>query len=380
MTLGAPLFANADEPVFRPENAVAQAVALVRPSTVAIETRFTEPVLKDDYAFWQYFRGSRPLYGLWGSGFIYKDPNYVITSAFLMQDAEYVRVILDDGRSYRAELVGKNDDLEVAVLKVDWGPDLEPVSPPFGDSDLIKLGQPIAVVGKSLNSVDTYTSFGVVSAIRKQIPGTEKPTDAFLQFDASYEFSYTGGPLVDVGGNVIGMIDRTVQDFSLTNINLAVPINDVFFAADQIISGSDIEVWFGGELQEMKAAIQEQGLAPMNFDWNQDGTAEKLEFGMLVTYVEKSSPADIAGLMIGDILVDVETPAGKKVLKYSYDWNAIKRAFQVGQLINIGIIHRNPLTKQWERKSLPVQILQAPEDEDEDSGGSSSGGGYHHHG
>lgn len=380
LACSAPLLARADEPQFRPENAVANAVALVRPSTVAIETRFKEPVLKDEYAFWQYFRGSRPLYGLWGSGFIYKDTNYVVTSAFLMDDAEYIRVILDDGRSYKAELVGRNDDLEVAVLKVDWGPDLEPVSPPFGNSDNLKLGQPIAVVGKSLNSVDTYTSFGVISAIRKQIPGTEKPTDAFLQFDASYEFSYAGGPLVDVGGDVVGMIDRTVQDFSLTNINLAVPINDVFFAADQIISGNNIEVWFGGDLQEMKPAIQEQGLAPLNFDWNQDGKAEKLDFGMLVTYVEPSSPADIAGLGIGDVLVDVSVKnAPTHVIKYDYDWNAVQRTFQVGMVITLGTIHRNPLTKQWERKNLAVQILAAPKDEDEDKGSTSSGSYHHHH-
>src|SRR5438105_14194778 len=82
---------------YRPRT-VSTAVAIVRPSVVAIETRFKTPVIKDDYAYWQELRGARPLYGLWGTGFVYKDPNYVVTTSFLMSDAQYERVILDDGR------------------------------------------------------------------------------------------------------------------------------------------------------------------------------------------------------------------------------------------------------------------------------------------
>ena len=85
----------------------------MRPSVVAIETRFDQPRLDDAYAFWQYFRGPRPLYGLWGTGFIYKDPQYVITAKFLMEHAKFVRVILDDGRSYSAEVVGDNGDFNI---------------------------------------------------------------------------------------------------------------------------------------------------------------------------------------------------------------------------------------------------------------------------
>src|SRR5688572_91014 len=96
------------------EDAVAAATSLVRPSVVAVETRFEEPVLDDDYIYWQYMRGPRPLYGLWGSGFIWEDPNYVITTSFLMDRAEFIRVILEDGRSFKAELVGENEDLHVA--------------------------------------------------------------------------------------------------------------------------------------------------------------------------------------------------------------------------------------------------------------------------
>jgi serine protease Do len=368
LALPAAAFAQGDE--YRPDTAVSSAVALVRPSVVAIETRFTEPVLKDEYLYWQYFRGGRPLYGLWGSGFIYKDSQYVITADFLLDDAEHIRVILDDGRSYRAELVGKNEDLEVAVLKVDWGPDLEPISPPFGNSETIKLGQPIAVVGKSLNSVDTYTSFGVISAIRKEIPGTELPTDEFLQFDASYELSFIGGPMVDVYGNIVAMIDRTVEDFSLTNINLAVPINEVIFAADRIIRGDTAEPWFGAEVQIVKPPLIEQKLVPPTIDLDNDGMAEKTEFGAFVTYVDPLSPADVAGLKAGDTILRID----RKLIKFDYDYDKAVRDFLIGDLVTVEYIRLNTATKNWDRKTVQLQIVEKEEEADEEGAAGTSSG------
>ena len=82
---------------YRYEDKVNAATAIVTPSVVAVETRFKEPTLDSEYAYWSYTRGARPLYGLFGSGFIYKDPEYVITNTFITQDAEFVRVILNDG-------------------------------------------------------------------------------------------------------------------------------------------------------------------------------------------------------------------------------------------------------------------------------------------
>ena len=139
-------------PAYHRENAVAAAAAIIRPSVVAVETRFDYPRTDDKFAYWQWMLGPRPLHGLWGTGFIYKDPQYVITCKTITEYAEYIRVILDDGRSFKADLVGVNKDFNVAVLKVDWGPDLEPVAPVLGDSDKLRLGQPIALVGKALNS------------------------------------------------------------------------------------------------------------------------------------------------------------------------------------------------------------------------------------
>jgi S1-C subfamily serine protease len=354
-------YAAAEAQTFKPQTAVSTAVASVRPTVVAIETRFKEPVFKDEYAYWAAFKGARPLYGLWGTGFIYSDPNYVITTSFLMNDVEFIRVIIEDGRSYRAELVGENDDLDVAVLKVDWGPDMEMPAPSFADSDGLKLGQPIAIVGKALNSVDTYASFGVVSAIRKEVPGADEPTDAFLQFDASYELSFTGAPMVDVGGHVVGMVNKTVQDFSLTNINLGVPSNDIVNIAERIISGDTEELAFGIEFLPVNSGLIETGRAPATFDWDGNGKAEVLDFGMFVTYVEPGGNLEVSGLRPGDIVVDLD---GQR-MKYNYDYTRFKRGLRYGQLVKIDYLTKDA-SGRWSRASTQAQVVLSDEEDEEE--------------
>ena len=357
----------ADADSYRPEDAVAAATAAVSPSVVAVETRFKEPQVKDDYMYWAALRGARPLYGLWGTGFVYKDPHYVITTGFLLSDAAYVRVILPDGRSYKAEIVGTNDALDVAVLKVDWGPKLIPVTPRFGDSDKLLIGQPMAIVGKSLNSVDTFATAGIISSIRKQLPDQVEPTDQFIQFDAAFELSYVGAPIVDVFGNVIGMVKGTSgvvagTPEAGTNINLGVPINDVINICDRIIAGNLKEIWFGVETQLVNESLKGNGFVPRTFDWDGDGKAEDVNFGMWVSFVEPNSPAEIAGLKSGDIIVNLDN----SFIKFDYDWNRALRDFKIGQLVTVKFIRKDPITQIWKKQQTQVQILENPKSKDKD--------------
>lgn len=339
---------------YNPDTAVSLATAKVRPSVVAIETRFDEPNLKEKYLYWQAFRGARPLYGLWGTGFIHEDPQYVLTASFLMGDAEFIRVILDDGRSYKAELVGENSDFNLAVLKVDWGPDLEPQAPQMGDSDKLKLGQPIGVVGKALNSTDTFASYGIISALRKKLPGSDKEIDEKIQFDASYQMSYLGGPIIDVYGNIIGMIDKSEGG---VNINLAIPINEILYYAERIISETDVKIEFGVETQFMTSRLPEQKLAPATIDLG-DGEVP-LDFGMWVSYVMPNSPADIAGLKPVDTIVQLDD----EVIYSEYIWKAYTREFQVGQLVTVRFTRKNPLTGEWQLLVTEVQMEKALEED-----------------
>jgi S1-C subfamily serine protease len=360
-----------DEHSYKPEDAVAAASAMVMPSVVGVETRFKEPELKDEFVYWQYFRGARPLYGLYGTGFIYKDPQYVVTTSFLMTDAQFVRVLLQDGRSYRAELVGENEDLDMAVLKVDWGPDYRPAAPRLADSNRLRLGQPMAIVGRSLNGKDTFATAGIISAIRKEMPGEKEPTDQYLQFDAPFDFSYIGAPIVDVFGNVIGMVKGTSE--SGTNINLGIPVNDLMAFADRIIGGETKETWFGVETQIVTEGLKQAGFVPKNFDWNGDGTPEELSFGTWVSYVEANSPAEVAGLRAGDIIMEIDNVP----MKYQYDWDTALRTFRIGQLVYVEFMRKNPITANWSREQAQVQILESPEEKDDKKSAKPGTPNYH---
>ena len=174
-----------------------------------------------------------------------------------------------------------------------------------------------------------------------------------LQFDASFEQSFTGAPIVDVQGAVVGMVNTTVG----VGLNLGVPVDDIVTIADKIISGVTTKTWFGVETQLMRSGIQDAGLAPATFDWNGDGKAEKVDFGMWVSYVEPNSPADVAGLEAGDTIVELND----KFIKYQYDWHSFVRALDVGQLVTVRFIRKNEQTGKWERMETQVQILAAPE-------------------
>lgn len=338
---------EANEPVARGQRPLATgtwtlkvamdaAAGVVKPSVVSVETRFDKPRQSDDYVYWQYFRGARPLYGLYGTGFIFSDPKYVITSDFLLSNAEYVKVTLDNGDSYPAKIVGKDKTFHVAVLEVDF-PRRETVPVPmFGDSDRVVIGQPMGCVGKSLNGTDTFATAGVISAVRKEIPGAKEPTDLFFQFDASFELSYMGGPIINANGEVIGMIYNAVAD----NINLATPINDIRRVADKIIRGDTKKPWFGLEPLPVTENLRILNALPAD-----------LNYGLFISYVEPKSPCDTAGLKAGDVLLEIN---GKR-LKYMYDFTSFARTLEIGQSVNIKYMRKGEIL------STTVQVLSRPE-------------------
>lgn len=326
----------------------------LKESVVYVETRFDRPRNDDIYAAWGSFRGARPLTGLFGTGVVYKDSQYVITSPFLMEHADYVRVVTWDGRSFPATIEGKNDPFKTAVLKVDWGHDYEPEPAAFGDSDKLNLGEPIAILGRSEEGLDFLSTVGVISAIRKELPTVDEPTEQYIQFDAPYYLPMMGGPLSDVNGTVIGIVYNTVTDFYGTNINFAVPINDVMRAADDIIAGRAKRPWFGVETILVTPQIRALNHIP-----------ERIESGMFITYVEPGSPADLAGLKAGDLILSLDG----KPIREQFDYSAFFRRIYIDQVIEVEYwrftpgISDNPNVTGGDVFHTVVQILEYPEED-----------------
>jgi len=118
-------------------------------------------------------------------------------------------------------------------------------------------------------------------------------------------------------------------------------------------------------------------MAPDTFDINGDGKAEPLDIGMLVTYVDTATPADLAGLKRGDVLLAVDSHQ----LKYEYDWAALQRTFKAGQIVMLTVL-RKGLDGSWQKMELQCQILANVEEEEEVDGAAKpngGGNGSHYH-
>lgn len=238
---------------------------------------------------------SRPLLqrGL-GSGIIVRRTGsnvYVLTNEHVIGNATEITVTLYDGREYRAELVGGDENRDLALVRFQTSEEV-PVAT-LGDSQNVQVGDLVFAVGNPLGFASTITS-GIVSAVERDGPaGSNGPLlTNYIQTDAAINRGNSGGPLVNLDGEVVG-INTWIASRSGGSIGLgfAIPINNASRAIDQIIATGRVEYgWLGVNM----------GDAPR--DVNSLGTRQ----GALVSSVFDGSPADRAGIQPGDVIVAVD--------------------------------------------------------------------------
>jgi serine protease Do len=222
-----------------------------------------------------------------GSGFVIDASGIVITNEHVIRNADEIAVILNNGTRLRAELIGEDSKIDVAVLRVQPNTPLSAVK--FADSDKIRVGEPVMAIGNPLGLGGTVTA-GIVSAKNRDIGSG--PFDNFIQTDAAVNRGNSGGPLFNMAGDVIG-INTAIFSTSGGNIGIAfaVPAN----TAQPIISqlrefGETKRGWLGVQVQEMTREIAE---------------ALRLDAprGALVSGIEPRGPAGPAGMRTGDVIV-----------------------------------------------------------------------------
>ena len=223
-----------------------------------------------------------------GSGFVVSRDGLVVTNYHVIEGASEVKVHLND-RDYPAQIKGTDPSTDIALLKIDAGRDLRYVE--LGDSDSVRVGDWVMVVGNPLNLDKTVTT-GVISAKGRSLGISDASFENFIQTDAAINFGNSGGPLLDLNGRVIGI--ATAINWGAENIGFAVPVNTLKQVLPQLREkGKVSRGYLGIQIGNMTyAQAQAFGL---------DSTD-----GALVGLVENGTPADKAGVRHGDVILAVD--------------------------------------------------------------------------
>jgi serine protease Do len=234
---------------------------------------------------------SRPVSAV-GSGFIVDRAGYVVTNAHVVDGAARINVRLDSGDEYQAELVGMDVETDIAVLKIDVGRDLPTVT--FGDSDSIKVGEWVLAIGSPFGLNRTVTA-GIISQVQRETP-RGSPFQRFIQTDAAINRGNSGGPLVNLRGEVIGVnsqIATSTGDYN--GIGFALPAAETARVYQHLRENGRVRRGYLGVLLDSVrpeyAKVYEMGD----------------ERGAIITDVRvNDGPAGAAGLKAGDIIVQFD--------------------------------------------------------------------------
>ena len=227
-----------------------------------------------------------------GSGFIISGDGYILTNFHVIELAHTnklpLNVILNDGTSYDAKVIGFESNSDVAVIKID----ATGLNPAFiGDSGKIRVGQTIYAVGNPFGDLVYTMTDGIVSALDRPVT-VEGKTIRTFQFSAAVNSGNSGGPIYDTNGEVIGIVTAKVIRGNVEGIGFAIPINDAIEIATELIEHGYIS---GRPLIGITAQTVSPGHADY-YGW---------VVGAYIRSVAPDSAAESAGLAVGDIVISI---------------------------------------------------------------------------
>ncbi len=222
-----------------------------------------------------------------GSGFIIDASGIVVTNNHVIADADEVTVILNDGSRLKAEILGRDTKVDLALLRVKPEHPLTAVS--FGDSEKLRLGEWVVAIGNPFSLGGTVTA-GIVSARNRDI--NSGPYDNYIQTDAAINRGNSGGPLFNLEGEVIGINTAIISPSGGSiGIGFAVPSKTAVAVIDQLRQfGETRRGWLGVRIQQVTDDIA-------------DSLNIKPPHGALVAGVDEKGPAKPAGIEAGDVII-----------------------------------------------------------------------------
>lgn len=358
MLSGRPTVAQPDMQIARAPEALSASFAeiarRVEPAVVNIETTQTQPEVsekdedKEDQStsnplLDMFRRQRRPSRGV-GSGFIVNPKGYILTNHHVIEDAARITVGLQSGEKYRGTVVGVDPETDVAVIKIDAPKDLPTVT--LGDSNAAQVGDWVLAMGSPFGLDQTVTA-GIISKKERETPYFNV-FQRFLQTDAAINRGNSGGPLVNMRGEVIGMnsqIATSTGDYN--GIGFALPANETSFVYKQLIAQGKVKRGYLGITLE---SVHDEYAKVYGM------TESK---GAIVTSVtpeenNKPTPAAKAGLQPNDIIVDFENAP---VLN-AQDLIQRVASTPVGQQVTLSFLR--DVNGKFDKKTVSVALSERP--------------------
>lgn len=256
-----------------------------------------------------------------GSGFLITADGYIVTNEHVVSGASKVTVTLYDGTTYDATVVGGDADYDVAVLKIEAA-DLPAVT--LGSSATLKVGDSVEAIGNPLGQLTFSMSQGIVSACNRTITLDETPFN-LIQMDTSINPGNSGGPLLNMYGQVVGIVNAKYMQYAGTDVegvSFAIPIDDVTSVITEIMaSGSVIDkAYMAITCGTMTSQMAQQ------YDID-------IDKGVFVYSVVSGGAGEKAGLQMGDVI----TKLNDTVLTSRTDMTAAMKNFRAGDTVTLTV-------------------------------------------
>ena len=252
-----------------------------------------------------------------GSGFFVSSDGYVLTNRHVVEADGSYEITTHDGETYEAEVISRDVARDLAFLKID-GNGFKTLN--LGDSDGLRLGQTTIAIGYTLGELKNSVSVGVVSGLVRDIWARDgwslERLEGMIQTDAAINLGNSGGPLINLKGEVIGI--NTAKDIDAENVGFAIPINQAKSAIESVLEhGRIITPYIGVRYVMIDEYEMEMRGLPIDYG------ALIVRGGSNQPAIDPDSPANIAGLREGDIItaldnnrIDSENPLYTAILEY----------------------------------------------------------------
>lgn len=277
-----------------------------------------------------------------GSGFVITSDGYILTNYHVIEDAHKggydVTVMLYDGETYLADIVGFDEDNDVAVLKID-AQGLDAAT--LGDSDTMLVGETVYAIGNPLGELSNTVTSGIVSALDREISTDLSSTAAInmFQIDASVNSGNSGGPVYNSYGQVIGIVTAKYSSSGVEGIGFAIPINDAIDIANDLIT-------LGYVSGKPYIGILAETVTQQNAQYFD------MVVGAYVNTVYEGTCADLAGLQVGDIITKLDDT---DITSYT-DLEAAKKDYRAGDTAQLTVYRDGQyLTLQITFDEVPLE-------------------------